>query len=376
MKFSFKFCRIDGSTSLLDRETQMNDFNAEDSKLFIFLLSTRSGGLGINLTAADTVILYDSDWNPQMDLQAMDRAHRIGQKNIVNVYRFITKGTVEERLNEKQLYKLKWDSLIVRNNKERSNNHFSKEDFNKMIDFGVSEIFASEKGTYTDEDIDLILRRGEEKAEENSKKLEEYFKKHKDLLNLTKPEDDYSLYNFNDINYSKIRNQDLKIINELRKEEFTKSEPQSTRKRMLLLSNSSETNMENLSLEEIQKLQNIQNKVVKRFPIHHFYENRDRLIDLESKQIAYSIYNQKNKLDENLLMLEPSEIEEKNKLIQTGFTNWTHSDIKGLLQAFDKFQKNDFKGIAKVKNKNFNSCKNDSYILHEIVYRKKKRGGN
>lgn len=62
----------------------------EDSEKFIFLLSTRAGGLGINLTAADTVIIYDSDWNPQMDLQAMDRAHRIGQKNPVNVYRLIT----------------------------------------------------------------------------------------------------------------------------------------------------------------------------------------------------------------------------------------------------------------------------------------------
>lgn len=66
-----------------------------DSNKFIFLLSTRAGGLGINLTSADTVIIYDSDWNPQMDLQAMDRAHRIGQKNMVNVYRLITQDTIE-----------------------------------------------------------------------------------------------------------------------------------------------------------------------------------------------------------------------------------------------------------------------------------------
>lgn len=62
----------------------------EKTDKFIFLLSTRAGGLGINLTSADTVIIYDSDWNPQMDLQAMDRAHRIGQKKKVNVYRLIT----------------------------------------------------------------------------------------------------------------------------------------------------------------------------------------------------------------------------------------------------------------------------------------------
>jgi SNF2 family DNA or RNA helicase len=66
----------------------------ENSSKFVFLLSTRAGGLGINLTSADTVIIYDSDWNPQMDLQAMDRAHRIGQKNPVNVYRLITENTV------------------------------------------------------------------------------------------------------------------------------------------------------------------------------------------------------------------------------------------------------------------------------------------
>jgi SNF2 family DNA or RNA helicase len=72
------------------RELNIEDFMAEGSDKFIFLLSTRAGGLGINLTAADTVIIYDSDFNPQMDLQAMDRAHRIGQKSMVNVYRLIT----------------------------------------------------------------------------------------------------------------------------------------------------------------------------------------------------------------------------------------------------------------------------------------------
>ena len=72
------------------RDEQIEEFMRENSTKFVFLLSTRAGGLGINLTSADTVIIYDSDWNPQMDLQAMDRAHRIGQKNPVNVYRLIT----------------------------------------------------------------------------------------------------------------------------------------------------------------------------------------------------------------------------------------------------------------------------------------------
>lgn len=90
----YKYCRIDGSTDMYSRDSQIEDFMAEGSDRYIFLLSTRAGGLGINLTAADTVVIYDSDFNPQMDLQAMDRAHRIGQKNMVNVYRLITENTV------------------------------------------------------------------------------------------------------------------------------------------------------------------------------------------------------------------------------------------------------------------------------------------
>lgn len=81
----FAYCRIDGNTSGEDREFMIDEFNKPESERFIFLLSTRAGGLGINLATADIVILYDSDWNPQMDLQAMDRAHRIGQKKEVQV---------------------------------------------------------------------------------------------------------------------------------------------------------------------------------------------------------------------------------------------------------------------------------------------------
>lgn len=82
-----KYCRLDGQTPHEDRQRQINEYNEPDSKKFIFMLSTRAGGLGINLATADVVIIYDSDWNPQMDLQAMDRAHRIGQTKQVKVFR-------------------------------------------------------------------------------------------------------------------------------------------------------------------------------------------------------------------------------------------------------------------------------------------------
>lgn len=74
---------MDGQTPHEDRNRQIEEYNADNSEKFVFMLSTRAGGLGINLTTADVVIIYDSDWNPQMDLQAMDRAHRIGQKKQV-----------------------------------------------------------------------------------------------------------------------------------------------------------------------------------------------------------------------------------------------------------------------------------------------------
>ena len=77
------------------------------------MLSTRAGGLGINLATADVVILYDSDWNPQVDLQAMDRAHRIGQTKTVRVFRFITDNTVEERIVERAEMKLRLDSIVI-----------------------------------------------------------------------------------------------------------------------------------------------------------------------------------------------------------------------------------------------------------------------
>jgi ATP-dependent DNA helicase len=90
-------CRIDGSVSQVERRDQIKHFN-EDPEFKLFLLSTRAGGQGINLASADTVILFDSDWNPQQDLQAQDRAHRIGQTRPVVVFRLATKGTVEEKL--------------------------------------------------------------------------------------------------------------------------------------------------------------------------------------------------------------------------------------------------------------------------------------
>merc|ERR1712051_712977 len=115
----FTFSRLDGTMSFEDRQANIDRFN-ETEETNLFLLSTRAGGLGINLTAADTVIIYDSDWNPQQDLQAQDRAHRIGQTNPVMVYRLVTANTIDEKIVERAAAKRKLEKMIIHRNKFKS----------------------------------------------------------------------------------------------------------------------------------------------------------------------------------------------------------------------------------------------------------------
>ena len=109
---NYKYCRLDGSTSIENRRDTVQDFQTNPD-IFIFLLSTRAGGLGINLTSADTVIFYDSDWNPTIDSQAMDRAHRLGQTKQVTVYRLITRSTIEERIRKRALQKEEVQRVVI-----------------------------------------------------------------------------------------------------------------------------------------------------------------------------------------------------------------------------------------------------------------------
>ncbi|CAJ0875707.1 3819_t:CDS:10, partial [Entrophospora sp. SA101] len=125
----YKYLRLDGSSKISDRRDMVEDWQSR-SDIFIFLLSTRAGGLGINLTAADTVIFYDSDWNPTVDQQAMDRAHRLGQTKQVTVYRLITKGTIEERILQRAKQKDEIQRVVI------SGGEF------KQVDFKPREIVS------------------------------------------------------------------------------------------------------------------------------------------------------------------------------------------------------------------------------------------
>ncbi|KAJ5976116.1 ISWI chromatin-remodeling complex ATPase ISW2 [Penicillium waksmanii] len=174
----FNYCRIDGTTAHEDRIAAIDDYNKPGSDKFIFLLTTRAGGLGINLTSADIVVLFDSDWNPQADLQAMDRAHRIGQTKQVKVFRFVTENAIEEKVLERAAQKLRLDQLVIQQGRaQQSGKATSKDDLLGMIQHGAANVFNnrdddSGKPDELSDDIEAILAKGETRTAELNKKYE------------------------------------------------------------------------------------------------------------------------------------------------------------------------------------------------------------
>ncbi|KAG8431523.1 hypothetical protein GDO86_018422 [Hymenochirus boettgeri] len=140
----YKYERIDGSITGALRQEAIDRFNAPGAQQFCFLLSTRAGGLGINLATADTVIIYDSDWNPHNDIQAFSRAHRIGQANKVMIYRFVTRASVEERITQVAKRKMMLTHLVVRPGLGSKAGSMSKQELDDILKFGTEELFKDE----------------------------------------------------------------------------------------------------------------------------------------------------------------------------------------------------------------------------------------
>ncbi|KAJ3343600.1 hypothetical protein HDU93_007481 [Gonapodya sp. JEL0774] len=174
----FAFQRLDGSIPSEARKRAIESFNAPNSPDFAFLLSTRAGGLGINLETADTVILFDSDWNPQNDLQAMARAHRIGQTKHVNVYRFISKDTIEEDILERAKRKMVLEFALIKQMEAKGGtlttkktpgsqtdpDKYSKSELEAILKFGAEKLFKDTENNQSKLDelnLDDILARAE-----------------------------------------------------------------------------------------------------------------------------------------------------------------------------------------------------------------------
>ncbi|CAG8659168.1 10261_t:CDS:2, partial [Racocetra fulgida] len=167
-----EFCEDEGYShvKLVIRQENISAFQAPDKDIFIFLLTTRAGGVGLNLMAADTVFIFDPDFNPHQDIQALSRVHRIGQYKPVKVFRFITQFSVEERIVEKGKIKLAKNELVV---EKMDDEILDVEEVDDIIRCGVQALFsedANEKpvGIYTDEAIEKLLDRSQMKAVEKN----------------------------------------------------------------------------------------------------------------------------------------------------------------------------------------------------------------
>ncbi|KAL6523219.1 Pharynx and intestine in excess protein 1 [Orobanche gracilis] len=180
--YGYTYMRLDGSTQPEERQTLMQRFNT-NPKMFLFILSTRSGGVGINLVGADTVIFYDSDWNPAMDQQAQDRCHRIGQTREVHIYRLISESTIEENILKKAKQKRALDDLVIQSGSY--NTEFFKK-LDPMELFSGHETVAQENSamgrtssstgdiTLSSVDLEAALKNAEDEADYMAlKKVEE-----------------------------------------------------------------------------------------------------------------------------------------------------------------------------------------------------------
>ncbi|KAI5160609.1 SWI/SNF-related matrix-associated actin-dependent regulator of chromatin subfamily A member 5 [Nematocida ausubeli] len=303
-----EYCRIDGSTSTEDRCEAIEEFNKPNSEMFIFLLSTRAGGLGINLATADVVIVYDNDWNPQMDLQAQDRAHRIGQKKQVFVFNFLTENTIEEKILERAMKKLKLDEIIVQNQKKKDN-AISQNELLSILASGVDNVFDTD--SKLDRSIEETIRIGMEKTDLMNSKIDEQGVL-KDLGG-----NEIKAYEWEGEDYS-VKSAKQKLAKYI-------VEPEGGRTRGItqgILTKRKSTGIRQFNL-----------------PDYQFHPQRLHL--LQKKEIEKF---QATGDPENLLT--PAEKAEKKTLYEEGFNNWAKRDFWIYVKACERYGRDNVKKIS------------------------------
>ncbi|KAI1006722.1 ISWI chromatin-remodeling complex ATPase [Podosphaera aphanis] len=366
----FKYCRIDGGTAHEDRIAAIDDYNKPDSEKFVFLLTTRAGGLGINLTSADIVILYDSDWNPQADLQAMDRAHRIGQKKQVFVYRFVTENAIEEKVLQRAAQKLRLDQLVIQQGRAQiaAKAAANKDELLNMIQHGAEKVFASkgatgklaEKGSdLNDDDIDDILKHGEKRTAELNARYEKLGID--DLQNFTSE----SAYEWNGQDFTSCKKEiGINWINPTKRERKEQSYSMDKYYKQALSTGGRTTDPKPKAP-----------RAPKQVTIHDyqffpgkFRDLQDRETAYHRKEIGYKVplpegseedlqdREAEQALDQeeidNATPLTEDEIQEKLKLSQQGFGEWNRRDFQQFINGSAKYGRKDYKSISdEVDNK-------------------------
>lgn len=360
---SYPYCRIDGSTAHEDRIAAIDEYNKEGSEKFLFLLTTRAGGLGINLTSADIVVLFDSDWNPQADLQAMDRAHRIGQTKQVMVFRFVTENAIEEKVLERAAQKLRLDQLVIQQGRTQQpvKNAASKDELLTMIQHGAEKVFnsqgplgpASGSGDITDDAFEAILKRGEERTQQLNNKYEKL-----GLDDLQKFTSD-STYEWNGETFQP-RKKDIGLswINPSKRERKEIGYSMDKYYRQALMTGG-----------RTESKQPRVPRAPKQVVIHDYQFFPEKLAELQDKETAW--YRKENNIkaplpegpdedletreaDQELAQKEIDNAEplteeekaEKERLIAKGFPEWNKRDFQQFLNGSAKYGRTNYDGIA------------------------------
>ncbi|POS86767.1 P-loop containing nucleoside triphosphate hydrolase, partial [Erysiphe pulchra] len=361
---AFNYCRIDGGTAHEDRIAAIDEYNKPESEKFVFLLTTRAGGLGINLTSADIVVLYDSDWNPQADLQAMDRAHRIGQKKQVVVYRFVTESAIEEKVLERAAQKLRLDQLVIQQGRAQTaaKAAANKDELLNMIQHGAEKVFASkgatgklaEKGTdLNDDDIDDILKHGEQRTAELNARYEKLGID--DLQNFTSE----SAYEWNGQDFTS-RKKDIGInwINPTKRERKEQSYSMDKYYKQALSTGGRTADVKpkpprapkQVNVHDYQFFPSALKEIQDRETAYHRKEMgykvplpegpEEDLSDREAERAT-----EQAEID-NASPLTEEEQELKQKLSQQGFLDWNRRDFQQFINGSAKYGRKDHASIA------------------------------
>ncbi|KAK9722597.1 chromatin remodeling complex Adenosinetriphosphatase [Basidiobolus ranarum] len=347
----YDYCRIDGQTAHEDRIQAIDEYNSPNSSKFIFLLTTRAGGLGINLVTADIVILYDSDWNPQVDLQAQDRAHRIGQKKQVYVFRMITENAIEEKVLERAAQKLRLDQLVIQQGRmAQQQKTSSKDELLSMIQHGAQDVFKSTESTVGNDDIEEILKKGEAKTNELMKKYE----------------------NIGLEDLQKFSSESLGSAYEWQGEDYRGHKRKGDGLRPDWIQPAKRERKANYAIDDYyrealrvgpKQPANKLPRPPKQLTVSDFQFYPPRLVELQQKEIYHyrkSINYQVPKAEEeheeernqeqakidNAEPLTEEEKEEKEKLLEEGFENWGKRDFNSFVRASERHGRDDIEAIA------------------------------
>lgn len=318
------------------------------------------------------MILFDSDWNPQVDLQAMDRAHRIGQKKPVQVFRFISEGTVEEKIIERAERKLFLDAAVIQQGRlAEQNSSLEKDELMKMVRFGADQILSGKSGTYSDEDIDALIARGEERTVAMQAKLQTDVQHNLANFSLLADEDNGTdTFTFDGKNYRDTSRNVGNFINL----------PQRERKRNYDLSSQAPSGklraheadvaakkrrkgpaVHDFQLFDTVRLEAIVNKektlaLQKESQVKFIKELRQQALTAPAKGSGVAaghsreeLLQRANELEHSLVdfKLSPAEESEREKLLSEGFPDWSRKDFRSFCASLERHGRYDFASISR-----------------------------